>query len=71
MAPRPLATPAEVAEYLSTSTGQLAQMRYRGGGPVYVRTAGNRIRYRWEDVEAWVESRRYAQTGTAPIAASR
>lgn len=71
MAQRPLATPPEVAEYLGCSVGQLAQLRYHGTGPVFVKPSGNRIRYRWEDVEAWVESRRYAQTSTAPIAVAR
>ena len=47
-----LATPAEVAEALHTTTASLAQMRYRGDGPKFVRVAGRRrVLYRWVDVE--------------------
>lgn len=42
----PLATPAEVAEVLHTITGTLAQMRYRGGGPKFVRLRRKRVLYR-------------------------
>lgn len=67
---RPLATPEQVAEYLSTTKGTLAQMRYLGTGPAFVKL-GKAVRYRWEDVDAWVEAQRYAQTSTRPIAAAR
>ena len=33
----PLATPAEVAEYLHTTTAALAQDRYKGTGPKFVK----------------------------------
>lgn len=50
-----LATPAEVAEALHTTTASLAQMRYRGDGPKFVRVAGRRrVLYRWVDVEQWI-----------------
>lgn len=33
-----LAMPEEVAAFLRTSTARLAQLRYKGGGPRFVRT---------------------------------
>ncbi|MGS2805962.1 helix-turn-helix transcriptional regulator [Nocardia sp. MW-W600-9] len=53
--PRPLATPAEVAEYLGTTVAALAQQRYRGEGAPYKRL-GRGIRYDWAEVMAWVEA---------------
>ncbi|MGB8388757.1 helix-turn-helix transcriptional regulator [Mycobacterium sp.] len=50
----PLATPAEVAEALHTTTASLAQMRYRGAGPTFVRAGKKRVLYRWMDVEQWI-----------------
>ncbi len=40
-----LATPVEVAEYLHTTTASLAQDRYRGTGPKFIKR-GNRVLYR-------------------------
>lgn len=52
------ATPAEVANALHTTEPGLAQMRYRGVGPRYVKVgAGHRGRvlYRWSDVEEFLD----------------
>ena len=38
-----LATPAEIAEALHTTPASLAQMRYRGDGPKWVRAGRRRI----------------------------
>lgn len=46
-----LLTPAEVAEYLRTTTGVLAKWRYLGTGPAYVKS-GRSVRYRRDAVEA-------------------
>ncbi len=43
----------EVAQALHTSPASLAQMRYRGDGPKFVRV-GRRVLYRWVDVEQWL-----------------
>lgn len=64
-APAPLATAAEVAAHLRVTTAALAQMRYLGTGPVF-RKLGNRVRYDWADVTAWIES--LATTSTGPAA---
>src|SRR6185295_18877721 len=45
----PLATPAEVAEYLRTTTAALAQDRYKGTAPRFIKR-GRRVLYRWSDV---------------------
>jgi hypothetical protein len=41
---RALATPAEVAEYLHTTTAALAQDRYKGAGPKFIKQ-GSRVLY--------------------------
>ncbi|CRK54419.1 conserved hypothetical protein [Rhodococcus sp. RD6.2] len=56
-----LATPEEVAEFMRTSTGRLAQLRYKGGGPRFVRD-GRRVLYRWTDVHAWVDEQVHVRT---------
>jgi hypothetical protein len=48
----PPATPAEVAEYLRTTTAALAQDRYKVTGPKVIKR-GSRVLYRWSDVLKW------------------
>jgi excisionase family DNA binding protein len=48
----PLATPAEVAEYLKIPEHTLAQWRSRGKGPRYSKQ-GRHVRYDWRDVDAY------------------
>ena len=51
----PLATTAQVAEYLGRSPQTLRWWRSTGQGPTYSgRYAG--VRYRWADVDAWLEA---------------
>jgi hypothetical protein len=50
----PLATPPEVAEYLHTTTASLAQDRYKGTGPKFIKR-GSRVLYRWSDVLEWLD----------------
>ena len=52
---RRMATPAEVADYLQVPVKTLYQWRYQGEGPRAYRV-GRHLRYRWEDVEAWLAS---------------
>ena len=52
-----LATPAEVAEYRRVTVAALAQERYLGRGPAYVKT-GRTIRYQWADVHAFLDAAR-------------
>jgi hypothetical protein len=48
-----LATPAQLAKYLHTNTDSLAQMRYLGNGPKFVKV-GRRVLYNWDDVLEWI-----------------
>lgn len=49
-----IARPVEVAEALDTSVAGLAQMRYRGDGPKFIKR-GRRVLYRWSDVAAYLD----------------
>ena len=49
------ALPEEVAPVLGTSLAGLAQMRYRGTGPRFVKR-GRRVLYRWSDVRAYLDA---------------
>ena len=57
-----MATPADVADYLQVPVKTLYQWRYQGKGPRAYRV-GRHLRYRWEDVEAWLASRAGERTG--------
>lgn len=59
-----LLKPAEVAAYLGTSVGSLAQQRYRGQGPRFIKT-GKLVRYRRSDIAAWLEANTHQQTSAA------
>lgn len=57
------ATAKEVAAYLHTSEAGLAQMRYRGNGPKFVKIAGGRkVIYRWSDVHAYLDANTCTRT---------
>jgi len=55
--------PATVAEWLDTTTGALAQQRYMGKGPKFVKIGGRSVRYMEADVLAWIEVQTRQQTG--------
>lgn len=61
---RPPALPPEAAAFLRTTTQTLANMRYRGTGPRFVKS-GRRILYRWEDLDAYVQENLHSSTGAA------
>jgi excisionase family DNA binding protein len=50
-----LLTPTEVAELLDVPANTLPMWRYRGGGPRFVKV-GRHVRYRPEDVDAWLDA---------------
>lgn len=50
----PLATVTEVAEYLGITPNALYVMRQRGTGPKSSKV-GRTVRYRWADVEKWLD----------------
>lgn len=51
---RPLASAEEVSEYLGVPVQTLYRWRKHEAGPGGFRV-GRHIRYRWADVDAWVE----------------
>jgi excisionase family DNA binding protein len=51
---RPLATPTELSAYLGVPVATLYQWRHRGIGPK-VHKLGRHLRYRWTEVEAWID----------------
>lgn len=56
-----LIIPAELAEYLSITTANLAQLRYRGEGPAFIE-AGGIVRYRESTVQEWLDENTYTIT---------
>jgi Helix-turn-helix domain len=49
-----LGTPGQVAEYLRSSVNTLAQLRYMGRGPKFIKV-GRKVLYRWSDVADWLD----------------
>lgn len=51
-----LLTTAELAERLKVSVATVRRWRHNGKGPSYVRLSHNDVRYRLEDVDAFLKS---------------
>ncbi|QLD11370.1 helix-turn-helix domain-containing protein [Microbacterium oleivorans] len=64
-----LLTPAEAAKLLRMNVPALAQLRYRGGGPVFRRLTARTIVYKRRDLMTWVESSGHTRTD-APLKAT-
>lgn len=56
-----VATPDEVAAFLKQSEASLAQDRYRGIGPRFIKH-GRRVLYRWSDVLAYLDANTVQRT---------
>lgn len=56
-----LLTAEQLADELQATKDQLAQWRYMGRGPRFLKE-GHFIRYRRVDVEEWLESRIHTRT---------
>jgi predicted DNA-binding transcriptional regulator AlpA len=65
-----LLTQAQAATRLGLSPRTLEQYRTRGGGPLFVRISSRCVRYRPEDIEAWVSARVHVHTHLAASAAA-
>jgi hypothetical protein len=59
-----VATPHEVAAFLKQSEHSLAQDRYRGTGPKFIKH-GRRVLYRWSDVHAYLDANTVQRTDDA------
>jgi predicted DNA-binding transcriptional regulator AlpA len=53
-APPRMMTTRECAKYLQLSAERLYQLRKIGGGPKFYQPSERTVRYRLEDVDAWV-----------------
>ncbi len=51
----------QAAMYLNLAKATLESMRVRGGGPLFIRL-GRAVRYRPEDLDAWIGARVHATT---------
>lgn len=56
------ASPKEVAAALDTTEQGLAQLRYRGTGPKFIRVGARRVLYRWSDVNAYLDANTMQRT---------
>jgi excisionase family DNA binding protein len=45
---------ADAARYVNLAVSTLEKMRVYGGGPTFVRLGARAIRYRREDLDAWL-----------------
>jgi predicted DNA-binding transcriptional regulator AlpA len=57
-----LMTATEAGALLAMTRGALAQLRYMGTGPKFVKLGGRSVRYRREDLEEWVARRTRTST---------
>ena len=51
-----LFTPEAAAEYLSVTKQSLAQWRHMSVGPVFRKLGAKTVRYRVEELDAWVDA---------------
>lgn len=63
-----LVSPVALAEYLGTSTGALAQMRYRGSGPKFIKLGAKAVRYSTADINAWLAANTMQCTSERSVA---
>lgn len=61
-------SPEEAAELVGVTTDQLAQMRYKGTGPVFYKPNARLVRYRRSEVLEWLGAKPHKRTD-APLAA--
>jgi hypothetical protein len=58
----PLLTPEEAGAQLGLTPGALAQLRYIGGGPRFIKLTAKAVRYRQSDLDAWIAERSHSST---------
>ncbi len=59
-----LLTPAQAGDLLAMTKGALAQLRYLGSGPRFVRVSGRSIRYRPQDLDEWIEANLFTKAAS-------
>jgi predicted DNA-binding transcriptional regulator AlpA len=60
--PRSLLTEKEAATILNVTPSCLQAWRYRGEGPQFIKISGRCVRYRWLDLQEWVDDHRCSST---------
>ena len=63
--PADLITPAEAATQLRVTPKVLERWRYTGEGPLFIKFSSKTIRYRTDDIDAFVAERVRASTAAA------
>lgn len=48
--------PEQAGEYLHMTVGHLAQLRYRGEGPRYLKPTAKTVLYRRGDLDGWLNA---------------
>ena len=69
MSQDPLLSPVQAGTKVGYTTGALAQLRYLGTGPKFIKLSARVVRYRESDLDEWIESSDRTQTGRSPDAA--
>lgn len=62
----PYLSSPEAAKYLRCSASTLAKLRVYGGGPVFTRIGVKAVRYRREDLDAYMAQGRVKSTSETP-----
>jgi len=62
-----LLTSKELAKILNVTTKTLERWRGAGEGPLFIRMNSSNIRYRPQDVEAFIKARVYSNTALVPM----
>ena len=65
----PLLTPEEAGLQLGLTPGALAQLRYTGGGPCFIKLTAKAVRYRQCDLDEWIAAK--ARTSTRDYGIAR
>jgi predicted DNA-binding transcriptional regulator AlpA len=56
-------TPKELSDYLGLTVATMAQMRYTGTGPAFIKL-GHQVRYRELDIQTWLADRTKTKTAS-------
>ena len=57
-----LLTPEEVSDWTGMSRAALAQLRYKGTGPKFIKLSAKTVRYFRSHVQEWLEENVHVQT---------
>lgn len=55
--------PDEAAVYIPMDKGQLAQLRYTGNGPTFLKPSARTVLYRKGDIDDWLDASEQTTTG--------